>query len=59
VLTQVAQALSNSEIAAALHLTEATVKTHVGRILAKLGMRDRVQLVVFAYDIGLARPSPR
>ena len=40
-------------------LTEATVKTHVGRILAKLGMRDRVQLVVFAYDIGLVRPSPR
>ena len=59
VLTQVAQALSNGEIAAALHLTEATVKTHVGRILAKLGMRDRVQLVVFAYDIGLVRPSPR
>ena len=58
-LSQVAQALSNSEIAAALHLTEATVKTHVGRILAKLGMRDRVQLVVFAYDIGLVRPSPR
>ena len=59
VLTQVAQALSNSEIAATLHLTEATVKTHVGRILAKLGMRDRVQLVVFAYDIGLVRPTPR
>ncbi len=59
VLAQVAQALSNSEIAAALHLTEATVKTHVGRILAKLGMRDRVQLVVFAYDNGLVRPSPR
>jgi len=59
VLTQVAQALSNGEIATALHLTEATVKTHVGRILAKLGMRDRVQLVVFAYDIGLVRPSPR
>jgi DNA-binding NarL/FixJ family response regulator len=59
VLTQVAQALSNAEIAAALHLTEATVKTHVGRILAKLGMRDRVQLVVFAYDIGLVRPTPR
>ena len=59
VLMQVAQALSNSEIAAALHLTEATVKTHVGRILAKLDMRDRVQLVVFAYDIGLVRPSPR
>jgi DNA-binding NarL/FixJ family response regulator len=59
VLTQVAQALSNSEIAVTLHLTEATVKTHVGRILAKLGMRDRVQLVVFAYDIGLVQPSPR
>jgi DNA-binding NarL/FixJ family response regulator len=59
VLLKVAHGLSNSEIAAALHLTEATVKTHVGRILAKLRMRDRVQLVVFAYDIGLVRPSPR
>ena len=59
VLLEVAHGRSNSEIAAALFLTEATVKTHVGRILAKLGMRDRVQLVVFAYDIGLVRPSPR
>ncbi|MGH8829356.1 MAG: response regulator [Jiangellaceae bacterium] len=55
VLTLVARGLSNTDIAAALHLGEATVRTHVGHVFAKLGARDRAQAVVFAYESGLVR----
>lgn len=57
VLALVGAALSNAEIAAELNLGEGTVKTHIGHVFAKLGLRDRAAAIVFAFDHGLARPG--
>ncbi|WP_374982478.1 response regulator [Streptomyces fradiae] len=57
ILTVIGRGWTNTEIASRLHLAESTVKTHVGRILAKTGSRDRVQAVILAYDTRLVRPD--
>ncbi|GKQ39182.1 response regulator transcription factor [Streptomyces sp. A012304] len=58
IFVAIGQGWTNGEIAERLVLSESTVKTYVGRVLAKLGARDRIQAVILAYDLGLARPRP-
>jgi DNA-binding NarL/FixJ family response regulator len=57
ILIEIGQGRTNGEIADSLVLSESTVKTHVGRVLAKIGARDRIQAVIIAYDLGLTRPG--
>lgn len=59
VLSRMARGETNSEIATSLHVSEGTVKTHVGAIFSKLGVRDRAAAIVFAYDHGIVEPRPR
>jgi DNA-binding NarL/FixJ family response regulator len=58
VLSLIVRGLSNAEIGASLYISDNTVKTHVARVLAKLGLRDRVHAVIFGYESGLAEPGP-
>jgi DNA-binding NarL/FixJ family response regulator len=57
VVRLIAAGLSNAEIASRLYLSEATIKSHITRILARLGLRDRVQIAVYAYEYGIVRPG--
>jgi len=59
VVRLVAEGLSNAELAARLFLSEATIKSHIAHILAKLGLRDRVQVAIYAYEHGIVRPGQR